>query len=48
MDLIRISWQVMQLFSIGLWKLNPDGSQMLDANGHPIPTYSTSALLTRG
>lgn len=36
----------MQLFSIGLWKLNPDGSQMLDANGHPIPTYSTSALLT--
>lgn len=34
----------MQLFSIGLWKLNPDGSQMLDANGHPIPTYSTSAL----
>ncbi|MDX2030165.1 MAG: DUF1800 family protein [Blastocatellia bacterium] len=32
--------EVMQLFSIGLFMLNPDGSQMLDANGNPIPTYS--------
>ncbi|HKP13301.1 MAG TPA: DUF1800 family protein [Blastocatellia bacterium] len=31
--------EVMQLFSIGLWKLNQDGSQQLDAQGNPIPTY---------
>jgi hypothetical protein len=33
----------MQLFSIGLWKLNPDGSEMKDANGNSIPTYGGSA-----
>jgi uncharacterized protein (DUF1800 family) len=32
--------EVMQLFSIGLWKLNPDGSQQLDGQGNPIPTYT--------
>jgi hypothetical protein len=32
--------EIMQLFSIGLWKLNPDGSQMLDEYGLPIDTYS--------
>jgi uncharacterized protein (DUF1800 family) len=32
--------EMMQLFSIGLWKLNPDGSQQLDAQGNPIPTYT--------
>jgi uncharacterized protein (DUF1800 family) len=31
--------EVMQLFSIGLWKLNQDGSQQLDGQGNPIPTY---------
>ena len=31
--------EVMQLFSIGLWKLNPDGTRMLDGLGKPIPTY---------
>ncbi len=31
--------EVMQLFSIGLFELNPDGSQKLDGNGNPIPTY---------
>ena len=31
--------ELMQLFTIGLWQLNPDGSQMLDAGGSPIPTY---------
>lgn len=31
--------EVMQLFSIGLWRLNPDGTRVLDANGNPIPTY---------
>jgi uncharacterized protein (DUF1800 family) len=28
----------MQLFSIGVWELNPDGTLLLDA-GKPIPTY---------
>ncbi len=32
--------EVMQLFSIGLWKLNPDGSRILDTNNQPIPTYT--------
>lgn len=31
--------EIMQLFSIGLWELNPDGTRRLDAQGHPIPTY---------
>ncbi|MGA8041827.1 MAG: DUF1800 domain-containing protein [Terracidiphilus sp.] len=32
--------EVMQLFTIGLYQLNDDGSQKLDSNGQPIPTYS--------
>jgi len=32
--------EVMQLFSIGLYQLNQDGSQQLDANNKPIPTYN--------
>jgi hypothetical protein len=32
--------EVMQLFSIGLYQLNPDGSQKLDGQGQPIPTYT--------
>jgi len=32
--------EVMQLFSIGLSRLNVDGSVQTDANGVPIPTYS--------
>ena len=31
--------ELMQLFSIGLYELNQDGSRKLDANGQPIPTY---------
>jgi len=31
--------EVMQLFSIGLYELNPDGSRMLDQAGNFIPTY---------
>jgi uncharacterized protein (DUF1800 family) len=34
--------EVMQLFTIGLYQLNNDGSQKLDANGNPIPTYSNT------
>jgi len=36
--------EVMQLFSVGVWELNPDGSQMLDAQGAPIPTYSQQTV----
>lgn len=32
--------EVMQLFSIGLFELNIDGTRKLDTNGDPIPTYS--------
>lgn len=32
--------EVMQLFTIGLYKLNADGTRQLDAQGAPIPTYA--------
>ncbi len=32
--------EVMQLFSLGLWQLNIDGSAKIDAQGHKIPTYT--------
>jgi len=32
--------EVMQLFSIGVSMLNPDGSVQTDASGNPIPTYT--------
>ncbi|MCA0908664.1 DUF1800 domain-containing protein [Ruegeria marisrubri] len=31
--------EIMQLFTIGLFELNPDGTEKLDASGKPIPTY---------
>ncbi len=34
--------EVMQLFTIGLWQLNDDGSQQLDGKGQPFPTYSNT------
>jgi len=37
--------EIMQLFTIGLWQLNDDGSQKLDANGQPIPTYSNADVM---
>ena len=36
--------EILQLFSIGLWQLNIDGSRRLDANGHPIPTYDQDVI----
>ncbi len=36
--------EVMQLFTIGLWQLNDDGSQQL-ANGQPIATYSNTDVM---
>jgi uncharacterized protein (DUF1800 family) len=35
--------EVMQLFTIGLWKLNPDGTQAIDSTTNlPQPTYSNT------
>jgi len=36
--------EVMQLFSIGLYQLNPDGSKKRDANGKPLPTYDQNDI----
>ena len=36
--------EVMQLFSIGLWELNPDGTRKRDGSGEPIPTYSNEEI----
>ena len=36
--------ELLQLFSIGTWDLNPDGSQKLDGSGQPIPSYSQATI----
>jgi len=36
--------EIMQLFSIGLVQLNPDGTPQLDASGNPIPTYTQGTI----
>src|SRR6266513_1431980 len=36
--------EILQLFSIGLNKLNPDGTLQLDAQGNPIPTYGQDEI----
>lgn len=37
--------EIMQLFSIGLWQLNQDGTFKLDAQGNRIPTYSQADVV---
>jgi uncharacterized protein (DUF1800 family) len=37
--------EVMQLFTIGLYQLNDDGSQKLDGSGQPIPTYANTDVM---
>lgn len=37
--------EIMQLFSIGLFELNLDGSLKEDANGNPIPTYDNDDII---
>ena len=34
----------MQLFTLGLTQLNPDGSPVLDANNNPVPTYDQAVV----
>ena len=36
--------EVMQLFTIGLWELNENGTRELDANGDAIPTYDNDDI----
>lgn len=36
--------EVMQLFTIGLYELNLDGSQKLDGDNNPIPTYNNDHI----
>ena len=36
--------EIMQLFTIGLVQLQPDGTLLLDASVQPIPTYDQSAV----
>lgn len=36
--------EVLQLFSIGLWKLNADGTHQLDRTGAPIPIYDQNTV----
>lgn len=36
--------EVMQLFTIGLWELNEDGTLVLDSNGDAIPTYDNDDI----
>ena len=36
--------ELMQLFTVGLTQLNPDGSAVLDSNHNPIPTYDQSVV----
>ncbi len=37
--------EIMQLFTVGLNFLNPDGTLVLDATGQPIPTYSNASII---
>jgi len=36
--------EILQLFSIGTFVLNQDGSRQLDANANPIPTYDQNTV----
>jgi uncharacterized protein (DUF1800 family) len=36
--------EIMQLFSIGLFRLRPDGTLLLDGMGRPIPTYDNDDI----
>ncbi len=36
--------ELLQLFSIGVWELNNDGSQKLDGGSNPIPAYSQATI----
>jgi len=37
--------EIMQLFTTGLFKLNPDGSQIIDDNGDPLRVYTNEDIV---
>ena len=36
--------ELMQLFTLGLTQLNPDGTPVLDGNNNPLPTYDQAIV----
>src|SRR5271163_3321937 len=40
--------ELMQLFTLGLSRLNADGTQALDGSGNPIPTYTQNDVMALG
>lgn len=36
--------ELLQLFTIGVWQLNNDGTQKLDGAGNPIPVYTQATI----
>ena len=40
--------EIMQLFCLGLNKLNPDGTPVLDTSGNPVPTYTQNDVMDLG
>jgi uncharacterized protein (DUF1800 family) len=40
--------EFMQLFTLGLNQLNPDGTPVLDSSGNPIPTYTQNDVMDLG
>ncbi len=36
--------EIMQLFTIGLWELHPNGERILDITDEPIPTYDNDTI----
>lgn len=37
--------EIMQLFTLGLWRLGPDGTRLVDGQGQPIPTYAEGDVM---
>jgi uncharacterized protein (DUF1800 family) len=40
--------ELMQLFTLGLNQLNPDGTAVLDGSGNPVPTYAQDDVMALG
>jgi uncharacterized protein (DUF1800 family) len=40
--------ELMQLFTLGLNQVNPDGTAVLDGSGNPIPTYTQDDVMALG
>jgi cullin-associated NEDD8-dissociated protein 1 len=38
--------EIKQLFTVGLWTLNNDGSRQRDAAGNPVPSYTTAHIMS--